>query len=120
MNEIMIQLDKLGAESADALARFMDDEEMYTKYIREFPDEPTMTRLTAAVENADYEEAEKAVHALKGIVNNLGFLPLADAAIDMLEELRDDNIEDALDAYKDVVEEYQKFTDVIREWRSAL
>lgn len=115
MTKLLEELDRVGAETADALDRFMNDEEMYLKYVREFPDEPTMGKLISAVAAKDYEAAEKAVHALKGIVNNLGFLRLADATIDMLEELRDDNIPDALEAYEDVKKQYEIYTAVIRE-----
>lgn len=120
MNEIFAKLDAIGAECESSLERFMDDEEMYLKYIREFPEEPTMARLVKAVEAEDYSEAEKAVHALKGIVNNLGFLPFADATVDMLEELRADNIEDALDAFGDIQKEYKRFTDIIIAWRDKI
>ncbi|MDD3217706.1 MAG: Hpt domain-containing protein [Lachnospiraceae bacterium] len=118
MSDIMKILDDIGAETEDALERFMNDEEMYLKYVRSFPEEHSMPDLVAAVERKDYDAAEKSVHALKGIVNNLGFLPLADAAIDMLEELRDENIEDALEAYEDVKTEYRKFTDAINTWKA--
>lgn len=117
MSDIFTELDQVGAETADALERFMNDEEMYLKYVRNFPEEPTMAKLVKAVEDQDYDAAEKAVHALKGIVNNLGFIRLADAAIDMLEELRDGNIEDALDAYEDVKKQYDIYTKVIIDWR---
>lgn len=119
MKKIFSTLDRLGAETADALERFLDDEEMYLKYVRDFPQEHSMGDLVAAVERGDYEQAEKSVHALKGIVNNLGFLPLADAAVDMLEELRDGNIEDALEAYEDVKAEYAKFCEAINAWRDT-
>lgn len=120
MNEIMTILDKMGAETEDALERFLDDEEMYLKYVQDFPNEGSMGKLKAAVGAKDYDAAEKAVHALKGIVNNLGFLPLADAAIDMLEELRDGNIEDALEAYEDLTVEYDRFTEAINNWKSSV
>ena len=112
-------LDRLGAETEDTVERFMDDEEMYLGYVRNFPQEGSMAALRKAVEEKDYEQAEKSVHALKGIANNLGFLPLADAAADMLEELRDGNLEEALDAYEDLEKEYERFTKVINEWKNA-
>lgn len=74
-----------------------------------------MPRLTKAVEAKDYQEAEQAAHALKGIVNNLGFLPLADAAVDMLKELRDGNIDKALEAHQDIQRQYLRFTDAINK-----
>ncbi|NCC01845.1 MAG: Hpt domain-containing protein [Clostridia bacterium] len=119
MSEIIEILNKLGAETADALERFLDDKEMYLKYVRNFPEEPSMEALKEAVEKEDYVQAEKSVHALKGIVNNLGFLPLADATYDMLGELRDGNIQDALDAYEDVKEQYDKFCNAIKTWRDT-
>ena len=117
MNEIFAKLNQIGAETKDALERFMNDEEMYLKYVRNFPDEPTMAALVKAVADKNYDAAEKAVHALKGIVTSLGFVPLADATIDMLEELRDGNTKAALDAYEDVKKQYQRFCDVINDWR---
>lgn len=118
MNEIFDQLNRAGAETESALKRFLDDEEMYLKYVRTFPDEGSMGNLIQAVENKDYIQAEKSVHALKGIANNLGFIPLADATVDMLEELRDNNISEALEAYENVRTEYDKICKVIMEWRS--
>lgn len=118
MSEIFESLNSIGAETKDALERFLDDEEMYLKYVRNFPEEPTYARLVKAVEEEDYEEAEKAVHALKGIVNNLGFIPLADATIDMLAELRDENIDDALEAFDDVKSQYSKYCKVINDWKN--
>lgn len=118
MTDIFEALDKIGAETDDALERFMDDKEMYLKYVKGFPEEPTMGKLTQNVADKDYEAAEKSVHALKGILNNLGFMPFADAAIDMLEELRDNNIEDALEAFEDVKKQYKIYCDVINNWKN--
>lgn len=112
-NDILAKLNRLGAETDDALGRFMDDKEMYLKYVCGFPTEPTMGRLVAAVEATDYASAEKAVHALKGIVNNLGFLPLADAAVDMLQLLREGDTEEALEAYGELRTQYRIFTEAI-------
>lgn len=119
MASILEELEDLGAETEDTLERFMGDEDMYLKYVRNFPDEPSMGRLEKAMEAKDYAAAEKAVHAMKGVVNNLGFLPLADATVDMLSELRDGNIEAATEAYGDVQDEYRRFCDVIEEWKNS-
>ncbi|MDY4611342.1 MAG: hypothetical protein SPD11_12095 [Sphaerochaetaceae bacterium] len=116
MNDILRELDGIGAETGDALDRFLDDREMYLKYVRNFPDEPTMPALVAAVARCDYSAAEKAVHALKGIVNNLGFLPLADASVEMLLALREGQVDEALDAFEDVKKQYRRFCDVIHAW----
>ena len=117
MNEILTRLDEIGAETEESLERFMNDEEMYLKYVCSFPEEESMGELVSAVEKGDYLQAERSVHALKGIVNNLGFIPLADAAVDMLEELRDNHLPEALEAYQEVQKEYDNFCRVIKKWR---
>lgn len=114
MEKLLGELNAIGAETEDAIERFSNDKEMYLKCVCDFPDEPSMKDLIKAIKGKDYVQAEKSVHALKGIVSNLGFIPLADAAIDMLAELRDSNIEEALEAYEDVKKEYDKFCTVIK------
>lgn len=117
MEELLSRLEAIGAETEDTLERFMNDEEMYLGYVKGFPEEPTMKKLEQAVGDQDYETAEKEVHALKGIAINLGFVPMADSAIDMLEELRADNIPDALEAYEELEKQYKKYVEVIVDCR---
>lgn len=119
MSDIIEQLDAIGAASDEALERFMEDRHLYLKYVRSYPDDASFNALVAAVEAQDYAAAQKSVHALKGLAGNLGFTSLADAAIDMLAELRDDNLDDALAAYEDVVREQRRYCDVIETWRSS-
>lgn len=118
MENIFQELEKIGLNKKDGLFHFMDEESEYLRYITQFPEEGSMARLEKAVDLQDYEEAEKAVHALKGIVTSLEFVPLADACVDMLAELREGNIPDALDAFADIKKEYKRFCDVIRRCRS--
>lgn len=118
MSDIMKALQDIKAVPAQAVTRFMDDQEMYEKYVGEFPEEQTITRLRKAVEDKDYDAAEKAAHALKGITANLGFLRLTDAAVDMMMELRDGDIEEALKAYQDVEKQYEIHCAVIKAWRA--
>lgn len=113
MDEFLDALDEAGAETEDTIERFMGDEELYLKYVKSFPEEPNMGRLVAEVEEKDYAAAEKYVHALKGIVLNLGFLSLADASVEMLMSLRDDNVDEALEEFERVKEEYGKICEVI-------
>ncbi len=117
-DNIFTMLDRIGARTKDTLERFMNDEELLQKYIRSFPEEPTMGKLRAAVAQRDFAAAEKAVHALKGIAKNLDFIPLADAAVDMLTELRDGNTDEALEDFDDVEREYNNFCTVIKKWRA--
>ncbi|MDD3336837.1 MAG: Hpt domain-containing protein [Eubacteriales bacterium] len=117
MQDIKSSLGKIGVNTKKAIERFMGDEEMYLQYVHHFPDDPTMNSLVDAVDKKDYEAAEKAVHALKGIVSSLDFIPLADATVDMLEELRDGNVETALKEYENVKKQYKIACDVINTWR---
>lgn len=118
MEKMFSELDSIGAETTDALERFMGDAQMYEKYLSRFPQEVTMEELRQAVAAKDYVTAEKKVHAFKGIVKNLGLVPLADHAVDMLEELRDGDLKAALEAYQGLEESYKIFCQVITKWQT--
>lgn len=89
MTEMLKRLDDAGAETAEALERFMNNESLYVKFLTELPTEKTMPELVAAMDAKDYEKAKIAAHTLKGIAANLGLVNLMDCAMDVLTDLRE-------------------------------
>lgn len=68
--------------------RRLPRESMIEKYLHLFLEDNSFARLKEAMGTGDYEEAFKAVHTLKGISLNLELTPLAAAASDLSEYLR--------------------------------
>ena len=116
---LIAALNQAGAECENGLDHFMNDEEMYVKYLRQFPDEPSMGKTRAAFAVKDYAAAEKAVHALKGIAANLALIPVMDAAMEVLFDLRDGETDAAEEDLPELEEAYTQTVNVIKTWEAS-
>ena len=85
---VITALGEYGCDTQTALERFLGKEELYLKFIRKFLDDKSFENLRSFIEVADYENALKSVHTLKGVSGNLGFTALYDVASDMVTKFR--------------------------------
>lgn len=90
-----------------ALARFCGNSALYEKFLGKFLQDDNYYKIGAAVEAEDGEEMLIAAHTLKGVAGNLGFTALMNACAEMVSQLRNKNMEGALDAYSGVKKNYQ-------------
>ena len=86
--DLITELNKLGVNTDEALARFMNNSALYVKMLGKFP---------AAVKDADvpehfkaknYDTAVSTAHTLKGVTGNLSLTPLFKAYTDIVALLR--------------------------------
>ncbi len=87
----MITLDALkeyGADTDEALARCMNNEDFYLMLVRKSLDDTNYEKLKEMIAAKNFEEAFSAAHALKGVVTNLSLTPLAEPVIEITEGLR--------------------------------
>lgn len=78
---------RFGGDYEAAKIRLYTDE-LITRMLLKFLEDPNYERLDRALEKEDYGDAFEAVHALKGVSRNLGFPGLAGSADEMTEFLR--------------------------------
>lgn len=69
--------------------------------------------FVSAMEQGDYEEAQKEIHGLKGVAANLAMTPLYQSAIVILNALRAGKITDAKANMPILKEQYEKIVTVI-------
>lgn len=60
----------------EVLGRFAGNKMLVEKFARKFLDDPSYQTLVETMDKADYEEAFRAAHTLKGVCANLGFTQL--------------------------------------------
>lgn len=72
----------------EVLGRFAGNKMLVEKFARKFLDDPSYQTLVDTMDKADYEEAFRAAHTLKGVCANLGFTQLFKVSSDLTEELR--------------------------------
>ncbi|MEE1169439.1 MAG: Hpt domain-containing protein [Anaerovoracaceae bacterium] len=106
-------LDALGAETAEGIARCVDNEEFYLKLVKKVLEQDDLDQLRAAVESGDLDAAFERAHAMKGAFGNLALTSLFEQASAMTEELRSrnnidysvyvDQLSETLDKYRELL-----------------
>ena len=99
----------------EVLGRFAGNKMLVEKFARKFLDDPSYQTLVETMDKADYEEAFRAAHTLKGVCANLGSTPMFQVSSDLTEELRGGNPDAAKlpEMLEKVSSEYKKTVDVI-------
>lgn len=67
----------------EVLGRFAGNKMLVEKFARKFLDDPSYQTLVDTMDKADYEEAFRAAHTLKGVCANLGFTQLFKVSSDL-------------------------------------
>lgn len=88
MDKIILRLRDYGADVDGAIERFVDDKEFYISSVKEYLDDTGFDTLKNALEANDIKTAFEAAHTLKGVVGNLGLIPLYNAVCEIVEPLR--------------------------------
>lgn len=79
--------ESFNGDYADAVRR-LGSEKMVSKFLIMYKNDDTMEQLRNAVREDDIEASFVAAHTLKGVAGNLSLKGLADAAIELTEQLR--------------------------------
>lgn len=113
------RLEENGVDVGETLKRFLGNEDMYAKFLRKFPGDPSYRNLGEQLRAGSFEEAFKSAHTLKGVAANLGLTPLHAASAELVEELRGKKCEDVdvakTDAqWRNLTEVYDRFVDLIQ------
>ena len=78
---------QIGGNYTDTVRRLCN-ESLVLRFVKKYPANPSFGELCAAVDQADWETAFRAVHTLKGVAQNLGFDRLYAASVPLTEALR--------------------------------
>lgn len=92
-------LEEAGINYTEAMYRFGDNQALYERLALKFLGDPHLPALAEALEEGDVEQAFREAHSLKGVAGNLSFDELYEAAQQISDALRDDD----LDAAKSLV-----------------
>ena len=79
---------KNGIDYADGLARFLNDEGLYHKFLHQFLNDPTYAQLEKGMAAGNVETAFQAAHTLKGVAGNLSLATLYSLLVPFTDALR--------------------------------
>lgn len=107
------ELKKHGIDIERGVKRFSGKRALYIKYLKEFTKDESMQEIKSCMEAEDYQLVQKKVHALKGIVGNLSIDVLYDNSCQMMEALKQENIEKAKELFQQMSQIYIQVCDLI-------
>lgn len=101
--------EEYGADYKTTMARFMNQKEMYLRFLDMLFNDETMKKLGEAVEAGDIEASFEAAHTLKGVVGNMGLTPLYDAVCRIVEPLRKrQKLDNYPQMYQNIADEFER------------
>ena len=109
------ELKLLGADTEDALARFMNNSSLYERMLMKLPKVVEDAPVMPYVESGDLEAALSNAHTLKGVVGNLSLTPLYNNYTEMVDLFRDNKPEKAKELLEKTVEIQREFMDCIKK-----
>ena len=97
-----------------ALRRFCDDETLYITCLRDFCDDPTVEELDRTITEQAWDDAFTAAHALKGLVGNMGFVPLFHSTGELVLLIRAGKIGQVSASMRQLHKNYDEVISVIK------
>lgn len=91
-----------------AMARFMNDQELYRHCLCAVVDDKAFIRLGEALKEGNAAEAFDQAHTLKGVIANMGLTPMYDIIVEIVEPLRAGTCEPLLPLYNKLIEANEK------------
>jgi HPt (histidine-containing phosphotransfer) domain-containing protein len=113
MENLFEKLRQAECDVDGALARFLDDKELYVQFYSELLQDDAFALLGEALENGKLCEAFEYAHTLKGIIGNMGLTPLFEVVCDIVEPLRINSEDGVKENYDELLQLRDKFSEFI-------
>lgn len=110
-------LETAGFNVEEAMKRFMNNEQLWIKFLKKFKADSSYADLVKAMEEKDATRAFEASHTLKGITGNLALSRFHDLISEQTEYLRgtENNFEAAAAMMPQIAEVYENTIKTIEE-----
>lgn len=112
-------LESAGIAPETGIERFMGNESMYRKFACRFMDDGNYAALLEAMEAGDAKAAFTAAHTLKGVCGNLSFDRLYTQIQQMVDSLRNGNLDEARLQLPGLTSAYEMAVKALKEWEKG-
>lgn len=100
------QLQQAGIDADGMLERFMGNEVLVERFLKQFLSDGNMQQLTAALAAGDNQAALTAAHTLKGVCGNLSMSRLYNLLTRQVAAMRADDWQSAADLMPEITQAY--------------
>ena len=113
MEAILEELKQWNCDIDGAMARFLDDIELYITCLETVVTDSAFGKLGEALAEENVSVAFDSAHTLKGVFANMGLTPMLRIVECIVEPLRDGIIEDLMTDYHRLVEANEYLKDIL-------
>ena len=113
METILDELKEWGCDIEGAMARFLDDTELYLTCLDTVVTDSAFVKLGEALAERDVKVAFDSAHTLKGVFANMGLTPMLRIVECIVEPLRDGIIDDLMNDYHKLLEMNEFLKDIL-------
>lgn len=110
------EMEALGADTEDALERFMGKSALYESMLKKLPKVVEDTPVMTFAQSGDYDTAASNAHALKGVTGNLSLTPLYTNYTAIVDLYRMGKSGEATALLGETLEIQKKFVDAIAKY----
>ena len=104
-----------GVALDETLTRFMDNEDIYEKFLYKFLNDKNFEQLQMCYTEENYEQAFRHAHTLKGVMANLGLMSSYKTLNQFVEKLRANEIDETCQQlYEEFCQGFEQTIEVIR------
>lgn len=111
--QLLKELSQHETDIEEAINRFSGNKDLYQICLMDFVQDTTMLTFENAVKRDAWDEAFTAVHALKGLAGNMGFIPLFHTSAKIVILLREGRLHELPEAHTQLKQEYDEIVSVI-------
>lgn len=115
MNKKMEELQELGCDMEDVMARFLDDEDFYLQCFHSVLHDTKFQELKELINQGDVSGAFECAHTLKGLIANIGLHSLSQPMVEIVETLRDGSVENLGEKCDFLLQEREKYLKIDKE-----
>lgn len=112
-SEFKRRLEQGGVSIDEALARLSGDETAYFTGLKLFLTDPTMQKLSDAVEAENWDGAYFLSMTLQGVSGNLGFTTLHKLACELERSIRNSRFDKVPSTYKMIKQNYNELSELL-------
>ena len=113
IDEVMEKLSAEGVDLDTTLHRFLDNKDMYAKFLKKFLNDTNYDRMQEDCEAKDYDKLLESSHALKGLTGNLGLDPMFKKLSDMVADIRAKDYSRIDELNEGIKRDYETFKGII-------
>lgn len=108
------KLEDCGIDIVKTRERFMDNDDLYIKFLKKFLDDDNYQKMKASILERDYEKAYKYAHTLKGLSANLGMNNIQHPVSDIMDKMRNNHYDNLDKEIEDLDGNYINICNIIK------